>query len=174
MNTEKEQEYINEEEVGEGGTEPEHDTEILTRELESREITISRLEQSLTAKDSEIADLKQSLNEVRGESVRLDNTLAEAVKAYRELTLQANPGVLAELITGDTVGDVDESLKNARTLMDKVRQEIEAVTSKARIPAGAPQRTPQDTSVLSPREKIQYAIGGASSGRISASQVGGI
>ena len=154
MNTEKEQDHVDEEKVGESGTESGHDTEILTRELESRETTISSLEQSLTVKDSEIAGLKQSLNEVKGESVRLDNTLVETVKAYKELILQANPGVLAELITGDTVGEVDKSLKNARTLMDKVRQEIEAATSKTRIPAGAPQRTPLDTSILSPREKI--------------------
>jgi len=77
--------------------------------------------------------------------------------------VQANPGVLAELITGDTVEEVNESLKNAQVLVDRVRQEMEAEASKTRIPAGAPQRAPLDLSALSPREKIQYAIGGSSS-----------
>ena len=163
MSTEKEQEGTVEEAAGEDEVESERDTDILTREMESRESAISSLEQSLTIKDSEIADLKQSLNGVKGESLRLDNALARAVEAYKGLILQANPGVLTELITGNTIGEVDESLKNARTLMDKVRQEIEAVTSKTRIPAGAPQRTLTDMAMLSPREKIQYAIGGASS-----------
>jgi len=40
---------------------------------------------------------------------------------------------------------------------------MEEEVSKARIPAGAPQRVPPDLSALSPREKIQYAIGGSSS-----------
>ncbi len=68
--------------------------------------------------------------------------------------------MLAELVSGDTVGAVDESLKNARDLVEKVKQEIEAETSKAKIPIGAPQRAPLDVSALSPREKIQFAIGG--------------
>jgi hypothetical protein len=89
--------------------------------------------------------------------------LPQAVAAYKELVVQANPGVLAELITGDTIDEVNESLENARILMDRVRQEIEAEAAKTRVPAGAPQRAPLDLSALSPREKIKYAIGGSSS-----------
>ena len=163
MSTDKEQDLVVEEEVREDETGPEDNAEILARELESRDTMISSLEQSIAVKDNEIADLKQSLNEVKGESSRLDNALAQAVKAYKGLILQANPGVLAEMISGDTIDEVDDSLKNARALLDRVRQEIEAVTAKSRIPAGAPQRTPPDTTMLSPREKIQYAIGSASS-----------
>jgi hypothetical protein len=77
--------------------------------------------------------------------------------------IQANPGVLAEIITGDTVEEVNESLKHARSLVERVRQEMEAEASRTRIPAGAPQRVPLDLSALSPREKIQYAIGGSQS-----------
>ena len=76
------------------------------------------------------------------------------------LVVQANPGVPAELITGDTIEEVNVSLKNAQAIVDRVRQEMEAEASKTKIPAGAPQRTPPDLSALSPREKIKYAIGG--------------
>ena len=58
---------------------------------------------------------------------------------------------------------MNESLKNARALMERVRQEMEAEAAKTRVPAGAPQRAPLDLSALSAREKIQYALGGSSS-----------
>jgi uncharacterized coiled-coil protein SlyX len=139
------------------------ENESLARELESREATIIRLEQALATKDSEIAALKQSLHEARQTLDEISKALPQAVAAYKELVVQANPGVLAELITGDTIDEVNESLENARILMDRVRQEIEAEAAKTRVPAGAPQRAPLDLSALSPREKIKYAIGGSSS-----------
>jgi hypothetical protein len=68
--------------------------------------------------------------------------------------------VLEELITGDTIESINESLKKAKTLVSQVRQGLETEIAGAKIPAGAPPRTPPDLSALSPREKIQYAIGG--------------
>ena len=164
MVTEKEQGNADELEAGGGELESlKHDNEALAREIKSRDATIIKLEQELAGKDSEIAVLKQSLDETKRESVDLSKALAQAVAGYKALVIQANPGVLAELITGDTVEEVNESLKNAKALVERVRQEMEAEASKTRIPAGAPQRAPMDLSSLSPREKIQYAIGGSSS-----------
>jgi chromosome segregation ATPase len=164
MVTDKEQE--NAEEVAAAGDEIDElkqENEALTRELKSREALITRLEQALAGKDSEIAALKQALDEAERKLAELGRALPQAVAAYKELVVQANPGVLAELITGNTVEEVNESLKNAQALVDRVRQEMESEISKTRIPAGAPQRAPLDLSALSPREKIQYAIGGHSS-----------
>jgi predicted RNase H-like nuclease (RuvC/YqgF family) len=164
MVMEKERENTNELEAAGDETEGlRQENRALTRELESRDAAIIRLEQVLAGKDSEIAALKQALDEVERKLTELGEALAQAVASYKALVVQANPGVLAELITGDTVEAVNESLKNARALVDRVRQEMEAEVLNARIPAGAPQRTPLDLSVLSPREKIQYAIGGHSS-----------
>ena len=164
MVTEKEQGNIDElEATGDELEELRRDNEALTRELDSRDAAIIRLEQALAGKDSEIVAMKQSLDEAERKLDELDKALAQAVAAYKEMVVQANPGVLAELITGDTVDEVNESLKNAQALVEKVRQEMEAEVSKTRIPAGAPQRAPLDMSALSPREKIQYAIGGSSS-----------
>jgi uncharacterized protein (DUF3084 family) len=162
--TEKEQ--GNSEEFGATGNEIDilkQDNEALSRELKSRDATIIRLEQALAGKDSEIVALKQALDEAERKVADLGKALAQAVASYKALLVQSNPGVLADLITGDTVEEVNESLKNAQALVDRVRQEMEAEASKTRIPAGAPQRTPLDLSALSPREKIQYAIGGHSS-----------
>ena len=159
---EKEREKADEVEAN-GGEILKQENEALTRELKSRDATIIKLEQALVGKDSEIVSLKQALAEAERKLADLGQALSQAVAAYKALVVQTNPGVLAELITGETVDEVNESLKNAQALVDRVRQEMEAEASKTRIPAGAPQRAPLDLSALSPREKIKYAIGGFSS-----------
>jgi hypothetical protein len=90
----------------------------------------------------------------------ISNSLTEAVANYKTTVLQANPEVIEELISGDTIESINESLSKAKTLVSKVRQGVEAEISLAKVPAGAPERTSPDLSALSPREKIQYAIGG--------------
>ena len=134
--------------------------EELVRELESKDATIAELEQTVASKDSEIALLKQSIAESEQKLAEINETLAQAIASYKSLVVETNPEIPAELITGDTVEAINESLENARVLIDKVRQGIEAEASRTKVPAGAPQRAPLDLSVLSPREKIQYAIGG--------------
>jgi len=129
-------------------------------ELASRDSRISELEQSLAEKADEVASLKQSAADLEQRLAELDNALTQAVSSYRALVIRLNPGVPEELITGDTIEEIDTSLANAQTLIDRVRQGLEAEIAAAKVPAGAPQRAPIDLSALSPREKIQYAIGG--------------
>ena len=129
-------------------------------ELAFRDSRISELEQIVVDRDNRIATLKQSVAELEQKLADLNNALPQAVSSYRALVVKSSPGVPEELITGDTIEAIDESLANAQTLIDRVRQELEAEIAAAKVPAGAPQRTPVDLSALSPREKIQYAIGG--------------
>jgi hypothetical protein len=139
---------------------PEPADETPAPEIDDTGAVITGLEQALAGKDGEISALNQSLNEAKGASVELSKALAGAVAAYRELVAQMNTGVLADMITGDSIEKINESLTSARAIMEKARREIEADALRARIPAGAPQRTPPDMSALSPREKIQYGLGG--------------
>jgi len=130
------------------------------KELGSAESRISELEQVVVDRDSQIVALKQSVSELEQKLAELNDALTQAVSSYRALVVKSNPGVPEELITGDTIEAIDDSLANAQILIDKVRQELEAEIAAAKVPAGAPQRAPVDLSALSPREKIQYAIGG--------------
>ena len=134
--------------------------ETLNGELKAKETTIGELEEALASRDTEIAGLKQTITEAEEKLTQINDSLSQAVASYRELVVAAHPEIPPELITGDSVESIDESLRNAQALVDKVKQGIEAEASKTRVPAGAPQRTPLDLSVLSPREKIEYAIGG--------------
>jgi uncharacterized coiled-coil protein SlyX len=133
--------------------------ESLARELKSRDDAIAKLEQALAGKDSEVTAMKQALDDTTQKLKDMGEVLPKAVAAYKEIVAQANPGILAEMINGDTIEGINESLKNARALVERVRQEVGAEAARVRVPAGAPQRTPLDMSALSPREKIQYALG---------------
>jgi len=118
------------------------------------------LEQVVANKDSEIARLKQNSDELEERLKTISNSLTQAVASYRAMVVQANPEVVEELISGDTIESINESLGKAKDLAKKVRQRMEAEISLAKVPAGAPERVSPDLSALSPREKIQYAIGG--------------
>ena len=130
------------------------------QELAARERQISRLEQAVAEKDGQIASLKQSLAEAERQQKHLGDSLAQAVAAYKSMLIDAYSHLPPELIEGETIEAINESLNKASSLVSKVRQGLEAEMMSLQMPSGAPVRTAPDLSVLSPREKIQYAIGG--------------
>lgn len=121
---------------------------------------VAQKDEELTKANARITELEQAVAGSEGKLTTIQNSLVEAVAGYKAMVVQANPEVLEELVTGDTVDSINDSLNKAKTLVSRVRQGLETEISGAKIPAGAPQRTPPDLSALSPREKIQYAIGG--------------
>ena len=132
----------------------------LVTELETRNTHITELEMAVSEKDSEIAVLKQTAVDDNQKFETLNESLSQVVAAYKTLVVKANHGVIEELITGNTITEINQSLENAKTLITKVRGGIEQEIASGKVPAGAPQRTSPGLSALSPREKIQYAIGG--------------
>jgi len=129
-------------------------------ELTKANARIIEFEQIVANLDSEVATLKQAVAESEEKLTAINHSLAEAVASYKALVAQFNPEVLEELIAGDTIEAINESLEKAKTLIGRVRQGLEAEITAGKVPAGAPIRTPPDLSALSPREKINYAIGG--------------
>jgi len=121
---------------------------------------VAQKDEELTKANARITELEQAVAGSDEKLTTIKNSLAEAVAGYKAMVVEANPEVLEELITSDTIESINESLKKAKTLVSRVRQGLETEISGAKIPAGAPPRTPPDLSALSPREKIQYAIGG--------------
>jgi len=120
---------------------------------ESAESRVVELETLMVQKDEELAQANARISE-------LEQAMTSAVTGYKAMVTQSNPEVPEELISGDTVESINESLAKAKTLINKVKQGLEAEITSSKIPAGAPSRTPPDLSALSSREKIQYAIGG--------------
>ncbi len=117
----------------------------------------TELEQALIGRESEIAELKQGHASLETRVTDLTRSLAEAVAGYRAIVVEANPGVPAELITGDSVAAIGESLEKAQALVKQVRRGLEADAALSRFPAGAPERA-SPVLHLSPREKIEQGI----------------
>ena len=136
------------------------ENESLAAEVQKRDTRILQLEEALSGTTGEVSGLKQELEKTRQAADELGRAYPAAVDAYRDLVVSYNPGIPAELVTGNSIDEVNDSLKSSLALMERVRQEMDAEASKTRVPAGAPQRVPLDLSGMTPREKIRYAIGG--------------
>ena len=102
-------EELSETKSGEGNPpeteEPETEQEVPVdpegEEPEEVNTRVAELEQELTAKEDEIAGLKQSGEEMAERLEVLNDSLAGAVTGYRTMVLQANPDIVEELITAD-------------------------------------------------------------------------
>src|SRR4051794_34531065 len=79
---------------------------------------------------------------VEVESLRAAVTAAEerarlAAARYRETALALDPEVPADLVGGDSIEAIDESLVRARQTVAQVRAQIEQSAAAQRVPAGA-------------------------------------
>jgi seryl-tRNA synthetase len=120
----------------------------------------AQFEQAIAEKENEIAVLRKSDGELKEKLSAVSKALNEAVAGYKNRVLELNPEIAEELISGETVEAVNVSLEKAINLVGRVKKSVEKEISNIRVPAGAPGRRASDLSGLSPREKIQYAIGG--------------
>jgi len=132
-------------------------TDELTGALAEVKARVSGLEKVIGEKDAEIATLKQLKGNLDSKISDLDRSLAEAVSGYRSMIIQVNPEIPAEMVIGDTVETIVESVKQAKALVNKVRKDLETDMQAIRFPAGSPERgTP--VFDLSPREKIRHGL----------------
>ena len=115
-----------------------------TQDKDSMQARIAQLEQGISSRDSDLAVIKESLS--------------GAVVKYRAAVLASSPDIPVELVKGESIAEIDASLEQARGIVSKVRQQLESEAEANKVPTGAPERTQQDLSALSPAEKIAYAL----------------
>jgi hypothetical protein len=113
--------------------------EIMAK-LIARETEVARLSQQLVEKDALIGQLNLSLN--------------VAVGAYRQSTMALHRDLPEELIEGDTVNAIDESLKKAIALVARVKSSI----AKVSPPLVAATRSRLSTDGLSTEDKIRRGL----------------
>jgi hypothetical protein len=89
---------------------------------------------------------------------KLEGSLDKAITGYRLMLINNNPDILPEMITGETIESLDNSLNKARELTGKIKAKLEEKTTAERIPAGSPPRSPPDTDSMSSEEKIRYGL----------------
>ena len=135
-------------------------SEALKARIAELESLLTEGDEALKLTQTRVAGLEQAVAELNEKLTDTGNTLSQAIASYKTLAIKSNPDVVEELIAGDSIEEIDASLEKAENLIVKVKKGLEEEVAAIRVPAGAPQRAPFDLSILSPREKIQYAIGG--------------
>lgn len=134
--------------------------EAATPDSEQLQAQVTELQNLMAKKDEELAQANARLAEIKEAVANTDRMLAQAVTSYKAMVVKANPGIPEELVTGNTVDEVNAAVTKATTLVNKVKQGLAAEMAATRVPAGAPERTSVNLEALTPREKIQYALGG--------------
>jgi len=141
------------------------DLEAIKAELEEERKAKAAAEASLAEKDTRIAELEASLSEAKqgseaaaAELTQVKEAHGQAVAKYLDAVRLANPTIPQDIITGDTIEDIDASLAKAITIAESVKANLEAQAKEAKVPAGAPPRTEISVEGLSPREKIAAGI----------------
>jgi len=126
---------------------------------------IKEMEGVLAEKEAEATRAKErvaGLEKTAGENVtrlgELDASLKKTVTGYKALILQSNPEILPELIAGETMEALDNSLAKAKELTNRIKENLKLQVSSLKIPAGAPARGREDNSGLSATEKIRRGL----------------
>jgi hypothetical protein len=108
----------------------------------------------LIAREAEVVRLSQQLSEKDDIIGRLNARLNAAVTAYRGSAMALHRDLPEELIEGDTVNAVDESLKKAMALVARVKSTL-AQTAPPLVAAG---RSRSSEGLLTV-DKIRWGLG---------------
>ena len=131
------------------------DSEARAAQLEAQE---AELRHELAQANHEAEAREQELAGLRSQTETLREQTKSSAERYRELVLQQAPELPAELVTGETVEEIDVALERARETVSKVRGHLESQAQAGRVPVGAPARSGPDLSALSPEEKIRFGL----------------
>lgn len=124
----------------------------LRRQLEQAREAASRQEALAESRGREIQSLQAAVEQA------VERGRAAALR-YREAVLAGEPHLPAELVGGETVEEIEESLARARQTVAQVRQHLEQQAQALRVPPGATTRSVPDLEGLSPAEKIRLGLG---------------
>jgi len=119
---------------------------------------VTALNERIASLAAEIAEAKKATDQQKADLIALQGSHDSAITAYRKLLVSANPLFTEELITGATIPELDASAKKLINHTNKVRAQVEAEIKSFAVPAGAPERSGPDWTILSGSDKIKYAI----------------
>ncbi len=137
-------------------------------EIEQLQTRLADAEARALTRDGELTDIRKQLDAARNDIAARETTVAsqlleltstsgalaiaearsrEAAARYRDAVLARESDLPADLVSGETVAEIDESLAKARQTVAQVRQHIELQAQSQRVPAGAPARGSPDLSL---------------------------
>jgi peptidoglycan hydrolase CwlO-like protein len=118
----------------------------------------SQLSASLGEAQAQVAARDEELAGLRQEAEALQVSLKAAASKYRDVLLAGRPDVPPDLVSGETVEEVDQQLEAALRMVAQLRSHLESQAQALRVPTGVPARRDPDLSALSPGEKIAYGL----------------
>jgi hypothetical protein len=137
----------------------------LEDELAAARAEVERLSEVAADTHARLAQMEAALTNARAVEDSLKRELVEArdrertaTLKYKDAILATEPWLPADMVAGDTLMEIDESLAQARRTVAQVRQQIDEQAQAGRVPAGAPPRRAPDTATLSPLEKIKLGL----------------
>ncbi len=113
----------------------------------------------LSSVQVDLSAAQVGLSAVQTEKDDLHARLQAAVGKYREALLTAAPEVVGEMVSGESIEEVDAAMERAHQTVLQVRERLESQAQAGRVPTGSPPRTAPDLSALSPIEKIRLGLG---------------
>jgi len=131
------------------------DREARALHLESQ---LASAREELSAARQDIEKRDEDLGTLRVRSDTLESAVRSSAERYRALALERSPELPEELVAGESVDEIDQSIDRARATVSKVRGHLEMQAQSARVPVGAPARSEPDLSGLSAQEKIAWGI----------------
>lgn len=124
----------------------------------------SALEEAIAEKDTRLAELETALSEAKQGSEASTAELAstreardQAVTKYLGMAKATNPHVPGDMISGETIEEIDASVEKGKGLVAAVKKTLESETAAAKVPAGAPTRG-ESTEGMSSKELIAAGI----------------
>jgi hypothetical protein len=141
------------------------DLQAIKAELEEEKKAKAAAEAALAEKDARIAELNASLSvalqggeAAAAELASLKEAHTQAVAKYLGAARALNSTIPQDVISGQTIEEIDASVRKALSIADAVKATLEAQAKEAKVPAGAPTRGEISLEGLSPREKIAAGI----------------
>jgi DNA repair exonuclease SbcCD ATPase subunit len=122
------------------------------------EDTLAQTKAELASRDAELAALRDNLSAARSEADELRGGLRSAAEKYRQAVLASRAEVPPDLVSGETVEEVDRQLEAALRMVAQLKSHLESQAQAQRVPPGAPARRGLDTAALTPTEKIGYGL----------------
>jgi len=138
-------------------------------QLEEEKKANATLKEAADKKDFVIADLETkrgelegALSEAKKQSEALTTSLKDArdqaVAKYATMAKALNPTIPEDMISGETIEELDASVEKGKSLVSAVKKTMETEASAAKVPAGAPTRGAISLEGMSSRDKIAAGI----------------
>jgi len=149
----------------EPGNKAHEELDAVKAQLEEEQKAKTTLEEAMAGKDARLAELETALSEAKQGSEASATELAsvkeardQAVTKYLGMAKASNPQVPGDMISGETIEEIDASVDKGKGLVSAVKQSLESEASKAKVPAGAPTRGAISLEGMSPKDKIAAGI----------------